>query len=418
MKTENNKLVKILLPILAVVLIAYFFYTKEDEKHFQWGESYRAPSAQPYGTLFIQKLLATYRSNTKFIINDKTPLSKILDTASIKGKTDYVFIGNNLYLDVADRKALLNFIAAGNDAFIASVNLPLDVIDSVFINECDKQIFLVKHDTLKVTFNFYNRALKSGKGYNYRYRYGKKDMPYYWNSLNPDIFCDSTKSITPLGYILPDKVNFFRLTHGKGNLYVHSNPLAFTNYFITKSDKAEYAASVFSHLGGQTIIWDEFSKSQFLEKNNAPQVSPITYVLQQESLRYAWWLMLISAMLYTLFTAKRKQRVIPVIEPKVNSSLEYVTMISALHFQNANHHDIARKKMRYFFYFIRAKYNMHIQSLTPAHLKRLSEKSKVTPDELTIIATEFDHIEQKSFYNEPRLIDLHNALEKFYQTCK
>jgi hypothetical protein len=418
LKTDSNKVIKILFAILAVALVVYFFYTNEDEKKFQWVENYRSPSSQPYGTLFIQKLLSTYRPNTKFIVNDKTPLSKFLDSASISVKTDYVFIGNELYLDSADTDALLTFIASGNDAFIASVNLPFNVIDPIYINECGRQIFLVKEDTLKVTFNFYNKALKSEKGYSYRYRFGKTDIPYFWNTLNPEIFCDSTKSITPLGYIAPDKVNFFRMPYGQGNLYVHSNPIAFTNYFLTKRDKAEYASSVFSHLNGKAIIWDEFSKSEFLQKNNAPDVSPITYVLQQESLRYAWWLMLLSAVLYTIFTAKRKQRVIPVIEPKANTSLEYVNMISALHFQNANHHDIARKKMKYFFYFIRAKYNMHIQSLTEIQVKRLSEKSKVQTETLRLIATEFDHIEQKSYYNEPRLIDLQNALETFYKNCK
>ncbi|HEY0655515.1 MAG TPA: hypothetical protein VGD65_20410 [Chryseosolibacter sp.] len=418
MKNDRNTVVKVLLGSLAILLLVYFTLGRNNEKRFQWSESYRSNSEQPYGTLFIQKLLSEYRPGQKLIINDKQPLHVFLDSAKFKKKTDYVFIGQGIYLDEEDVDALLNFISNGNDAFVASYNLPFDLVDPMFVSDCGKQIFLAMEDTLSANMNFYNRALAKPKGYKFVYRFGKKDQPYFWNSLNPEIFCDSTKSITPLGFIAPDKVNFFRLQYGKGNLYVHTNPLAFTNYFLTKQDKAEYASSVFSHLKADEIIWDEFSKSKFTPSNNAPEVSPIAYILEQESLRYAWWLILGAALLYTIFTAKRKQRIIPVLEEKANTSLEFVNLISALHFQNGNHHDIGRKKMKYFFYFIKSKYNMHLQALTEAALNRLAEKSKVGLDDLKTIAVEFNHIENQSYYNEHRLVDLHNALEKFYKTCK
>ena len=418
MKKDSTLIIKILFICLAVLLVLYFTFNKQSEKRYQWTETYKSTSDQPYGTLFIQKLLEGYRPGQQFTLNDKKPLRILLDSATIKPKTDYVFIGQDIFLDDADKNALLNFIFSGNDAFIATVNLPFDLIDSIFSSECDRRIFLVKNDTLAVNLNFYNATLKTENGFSYSYRFGKTDLPYFWNGLNPEIFCDSTRSITPLGYIHPDRVNFFRFSYGKGNLYIHSNPLVFTNYFLAKPDKAVYASSVFSHLQGESIIWDEFSKSEFTPKNNAPEISPISYILQHESMRYAWWLMLAAAILYTLFTAKRKQRIIPVLEEKANTSLEYVNMISSLHFQNGNHHDIAKKKMKYFLYFIRAKYGIHTQNLTEGHLKRLAEKSKVEPTDLQAIALEFNNVEKLSYYNEPRLVDLYNALEKFYKHCK
>jgi hypothetical protein len=417
-KNNRTLAIKILFVSLAVMLVVYFTFNRQDQKRYQWIESYKVDSNEPYGTRFIQKLLATYRPGQKFTLNDKAPLHKILDTTKIEVRTDYVLIGQNIYLDEPDKNALLDFIYSGNDAFIATVNLPFDVIDPLFVSECDRDIFLTNNDTLFATLNFYNENIKNEKGYTYSYRFGKNDLNYFWNSVHPDIFCDSTKSITPLAYIHPDKVNFFKLSYGKGHLYVHTNPLVFTNYFLTKVDKAEYASGIFSHLRGEAMIWDEFSKSQFIPKNNAPEISPITYILQEESLRYAWWLMLAGAILYILFTAKRKQRIIPVLEEKANTSLEFVNMISALHFQNGNHHDIARKKKKYFLYFIRARYGIHLQELTELHFRRLSEKSKVKQEVLDSIAHEFDHIEHQSYYHEPRLINLQVALETFYKQCK
>lgn len=416
---KNNLIVIILFSVLGVALLIYFILTKEDEKRYSWQESYKSISDQPYGTKFIKELLENYRPGEKFVYNDKVPLQKLLDSTSAQIPTDYVFIGPTLFLDHEDINALLNFIARGNDAFIASINLPLIVVDSIFVNECNQQIFLKNQELSKVTLNFYHDTLRTDKGYLYSYSQGSLPKPYFWNSLNPEIFCDSTKSVVPLGYMDPDQVNFLKLPYGNGNLYLHSNPLVFSNYFLTKPDKISYAEGVFSHLRGKTIIWDEFSKSEF-SGNNAPETNPLSYIMQHASLKYAWWMILIATILYTLFTAKRKQRAIPVLEEKVNTSLEFVKMVSTLHFENANHVDIARKKMKYFLYFVRSKYNIHTQTFTEAHINRLAEKSKVDIMEIRSIFSEFNQIEQfgNNSIAENRLVTLYNSIDNFYKNCK
>jgi hypothetical protein len=414
---KNKKLIIGLFIGLGILLVIYFT-ANQNSKRYQWNETYKTDSDQPYGTQFIQRLLAHYRPGQKFIFNDKTPLHKLLDTAKIKTKTDYVLIGQDIFLEEADKNALVDFISAGNDALISTVHLPLDIIDLVHVSECDQEVFLTDNELLTVNLNFFNTNLKANSGYTYRYRFGKSDQPYFWNTLNPDFFCDSIKFSAPLGYVQPDKINFFKFSFGKGNLYIHTNPIVFTNYFLTSSDKAEYASGVFSYLRGEAMIWDDFSKLSFMSKNNSPEMSPLSYILQQDSLRYAWWLMLASALAYTLFTAKRKQRVIPVLEEKTNTSLEFVKIISALHFQNGNHHNIARKKMKYFFYFVRDKYGLQTQNLSESYMKRLSEKSKVELHHLQLISHEFNHVERDTSYDSRKLVYLYEALDKFYKNCK
>jgi hypothetical protein len=418
-KKDSTLVVKILFILLAILLVTYFaINNKENKKRYQWTEGYKAKSDQPYGTQFIQKLLKGQRQGQSFTVNDRALLKEVLDTTKIKVKTDYIFIGRNIFLSEDDKTALLNFISTGNDAFIASVDLPFVLIYSIFASECSPEISLVKSDTISVTLNFYNLSLQTQEGYTYSYRVGVKDERYFWNTINPQIFCDSTKLTIPLGYINPDKVNFIRFSFGKGYLYFHTNPIVFTNYFLTRADQAQYAANVFSHLNGRAVIWDEFSKSQYAEQKNANEISPISYILQQQSLKYAWWLMIASAILYTLFAAKRKQRAIPVLEEKNNTSLEFINMISALHFQNANHLNMAKKKIKYFYYFIKAKYGLHTQALSEIQLARLAEKSKVNLTDLQSVFFELNLAEKNALYNENRLVDLHRALEKFYKNCK
>jgi hypothetical protein len=409
----------VLFAVLGVLLLLYFIFIADKAKKYQWNESYEAESDQPYGTLFIKKLLESYRPDSRLIFNDKKPLSHLLDSASVKRNTDYVFIGQDLFLDVKDKEALLSFIRNGNDAFISSLSYPQEIVKSIYASECDNEIYYQSNKEMTAALNFYHDTLRRDQDYSYCFRYGSEDAPYFWQSLDKSAFCDSTKSLVPLGYQEPDRVNFFTLPYGKGNLYVHTNPLVFTNYFITKADKLEYASAVFSHLKGKNIIWDEYSKVPFMQNENRYD-SPLYYILRQPSLKYAWWLFLISVILYVLFVAKRTQRIIPVLEPKSNTSLEYVQLISSLHFQNGNHLDMARKKMRYFLYFIRSKYGIHAQSFTSEQIEKLAEKSKVNLGDVKLIFEKYHLIDKYSYSNiEPnKLDDLYKAIETFYQNCK
>ncbi len=403
--------------VLGILLMLYFIFNAGDEKKYQWYESYRVDSDQPYGTLFIKRLLENYRPGGHFTFNDKKPLQSLL--ADTQRNTDYVFIGESIHLDYQDVDALLKFIHQGNDAFISSLELPTSILYRFYQNECGKDIYIQENNVKSVTLNFYHDTLSTQDGYTYAFRFGSEDVSYFWNSLTAEAFCDSTKTIVPLGYQSPNRVNFFKLTYGKGNLYIYTNPIVFTNYFLSKPDKAAYASSVFSHLKNKNIIWDEYSKIPFVGNNNAYN-SPLYFILSIPNLKYAWWMLLISILLYVLFVAKRTQRVIPVLEVKANTSLEFVKLISALHFQNSNHLDMARKKMKYFQYFIRSKYGIHAQTFTEEQIVRLAQKSKVNKSTVQVIFDQYAFIEHNAYYNtEPdRLINFYLAIENFYKHCK
>lgn len=414
---KQNRTIIILFAVLGVLLLLYFIFASDDKKHYQWYENYKAGSDQPYGTSFIKQMLQSYRDKKNFIYSSRKPLHEVLDSIGNQ-PTDYIFIGQSLHLNQKDAQALLDFIQKGNNAFIASLELPENIV-GIYVNECSADIALEERSVESVTLNFYHDTLHTANGYTYRYRFMSDDMKYYWNAFSNQLFCDSTKALVPLGYQDPNHVNFLRFPYGEGNIYLHSNPLVFSNYFLIKPDKAEYAASVFSHLDGKNILWDEYSKVSFTGNNN-PDISPLYFILSQPSLKYAWWMMLAAVILYVLFAAKRTQRVIPVLEAKVNTSLEFVKLVSALHYQNQNHLDIARKKMKYFQYFIRARYGIHTQMAQEIQVARLAEKSKVSITEIQSIYDQYNQIERNSQYNTAidKLVGLYNAIENFYKHCK
>lgn len=414
---ERRKGMIILIVVLAALLVLFFIFYG-DEKHYQWYEGYRANSPQPYGTMFMQQLLEHYRPGADFTLNKK-PISEALAKVAEPAKTDYIFIGQNIFLNDEGREALTTFIERGGDVFIASIRLPEEVLEDVYFPECDSAISMHANFQRSVNMNFIADTLRTTSGFDYAFRFMTEDVSYQWNYFSNGAFCDSAYAVAPLGFQDDGRVNFVRIAIGEGNLYLHANPLVFTNYFLVDRKKLNYVSGVFSYLDGRDIIWDEYSKLPFLGNSNAYN-SPLYYIMSQPALKYAWWLMLLTVLLYVVFAAKRKQRVIPVIEGKRNTSLEFVNVISQLHYKNGNHLDMAHKKMKYFLYFVRSRYGIHAEKYEETHIHRLAEKSRVPLDEVEVIFARYRLIEERFRNNieANRLVDLFDAIENFYKQCK
>jgi hypothetical protein len=415
---ENRVTIIVVCAVLVIAVLFYFNATSKLPK-YQWFENYRASSDQPYGLSILQQMLERHRPGKQFLVNDKKPLSHLLNEVRDPASTDYVFIGQSIFLDEAGTSALAKFIEAGGDVLIAAQEPPEQLLDAVYFKECDVSVEYKTNFIQDVKLNFYHEDLHTEEGVGYAYRLVTKDSPYSWDYFSGSIFCDSTRSVAALGYMDEDKVNFIKIAVGLGNLYIHSNPLVFTNYHLTDRRKVSYAGSVFAHLDGEDIIWDEFSKIPTYG-NNHEYDSPLYYILQQPSLKYAWWLLLLTVLLYAVFAAKRKQRPVAVMEPKSNTSLEFVNMIARLHYKNGNHLDMAHKKMRYFLYFVRSKYGIHAEKFSDEHIRRLSEKSRVKLSEVEVIFSRYSLIEDrfKTNIEANRLVDLYDSIDNFYKQSK
>jgi len=57
--------------------------------------------------------------------------------------------------------------------------------------------------------------------------------------------------------------------------------------------------------------------------------TPLKYILSQESLKWAYYILIVSIIVYIIFQGKRKQRVIPLIPPLKNTTLEFVRIIAS-----------------------------------------------------------------------------------------
>lgn len=406
--------------LFAAVIAVALFISSCGSGSFNWSETYYRDSKQPYGTYVISEMLDKYNSPSS-LKEVMGPLQKELDLSKITSPSNYVFIGENLYLGEQGTQSLLDFVRAGNQAFISTKELPTDLARELRSVGCSYNNLgtLIEgiYDTVAVA-NFYHPDIASNKGYHFRYVDQNVPGSHKWKYISIYNICDTARSVVHLGYIGKRLTNFIKVPYGKGNIYLHTTPIAFTNYYMISDRGLSYAGRVFANLGPGDIYWDEFSRLPAQEVNDKPRSTPLQYILAQPSLKWAWYLTLILTSIFILFRSKRKQRVIPVMAENENTSLEFVQTIGTLYFQQNDHKKLAQQKMKLFLQHIRNRYSIPTNQLTQETLKRISIKSQIPYSQVEDIFEQYSWIKEQPGISDENLIKFHLSIDNFYKNAK
>jgi hypothetical protein len=143
--------------------------------------------------------------------------------------------------------------------------------------------------------------------------------------------------------------------------------------------------------------------------------TPLRFILTTEPLRWAYYLTLLSILLFIVFEAKRKQRIIPVIKPFANTTLEFVGTIGNLYYQRGDHKNIAEKKIQFFFDQLHSTYFISSNHKDEDYGKLLSKKSGVPEKTVRELLNIVSYISEQEKISAPQLISLNELIEKFHQ---
>ena len=413
----------------AAVLLLLFVFFGNGGSRFDWSEHYEPKGKEPYGTFILYEVLSDYFPNNTFTEIKKSISEELLTDTLVKN--NYVFIGESMFLDSADLATLLLFVSEGNTAFISSKTIPVDLMDELNEEECNYSLwqdYNVLSDTT-ASFNFFHPQLKTKKDFKFTYLDENIRANYGWNYIDDTFICDDAYSMIPLGTV-NEKINFVKKEYGQGAFYLHTTPITFTNLYLHKKSGFTYANKVFSHLEEGNIYWDEHSREgegfgrAYNRRKRGGDSRSITsdeslkYILAQPSLAWAWYLSVSLGLLYLFFRAKRKQRIIPVLEQNENTSFEFISTIGQLYFLKNDHKKLCLQKMKLFLAYIRDRYNLNTTNLDDAFVTKLTAKSEVSPTIIKNIFTFYKNIESSSFTSEQSLIDFHQRMDAFYKNCK
>ena len=218
--------------------------------------------------------------------------------------------------------------------------------------------------------------------------------------------------------------NNAKINYGKGTVFLHTTPLVFANISLLDSSKLRYVSKTFSHLQDGVIYWDDKSRtsSDIVNKMNGknPRIdkdSPLKFILAQPALRWAWFLMLGLVAIYFILGAKRRQRIIPILEEKTNTSLQFIQTISLMYFRGREHVRICDMKVKQFQTFVRERYHLNTRVMDDEFIQTLAMKSNIADSDIRKITL----FEKRLAYNditEDAMIELHRLLANFYKKCK
>jgi hypothetical protein len=182
----------------------------------------------------------------------------------------------------------------------------------------------------------------------------QQGAPYYdTDSTKSRIRCDSLEALARNS--AGDTVAL-RLFIGEGELFLVSTPLMFTNYGMLDGGNASYAFRLLSYVNGMPLM------RLGIYNNDSRSTSSLRYVLSEPSLRWALYASLVAVILCMIFTAKRRQRIIPVVQPPANETLRFTQLIANLYCQRKDYKDMLRKKYLYFCAELKRKEGLDLQS--------------------------------------------------------
>src|SRR5690606_40060151 len=122
------------------------------------------------------------------------------------------------------------------------------------------------------------------------------------------------------------------------------------------------------------------------------------------SLRYAWYTLIIGLILYLIFYGKRRQRIVPIIEPVKNTTVEYVETVGNLYYQEKNHTQLLDKQIKYALHYIRTEYKILTQHLNDDFISKLQQKTMANEDDIKNFVHFINHFNTNYNYTQQDLI--------------
>jgi len=430
-----NKKSKVLLYLLGGLVTLLLVLEMITPQPINWTESYTTTDKIPFGAQVLYDQLDDLFEPHKVQAVEQDPISFLKENKK-ETNSNYIFINDYLSFDSAEVDDILDYVARGNKLFVSAKSVSGFLADSLKLKSNNSYTYY-KEDTVRVRLNntsFKNRSYVYTRGsmYSYFTNYDSTRTKVLGEVLpfNPfkgrlenvlgtsNTKRDSTKTTLQEKVIAAaleksknrkvPQVNFIEVKVGKGAIYYHLNPIAFTNYYMLQPGKENYIAESLSYLNDGPIYVDNYGKS-----GKRVITSPMRFVLSQDALRWAWYLMLTTIIVYFLFRAKREQRAIPVVKPLENSTVSFTRTIGNLHFQSNDYTGIIHKKINFFLERVRTTLYLDTTKLDEPFIKKLAVKAGKPLEETTTLVNNIKLLRHDGPHNEAQLKQLSARLEAF-----
>ncbi|GGG46620.1 hypothetical protein [Epilithonimonas arachidiradicis] len=347
-----SKTFKIYAVIFIIILIVMGMFEMNKKPVLDWRKNYNVEKKTPFGLyIFDQESTALFKGKL-----EKARISPYAYYQKKQYKKPHNILIIQKKLDDVSWEYIMNEVANGSDVMWFTNNTTAKLRDTLgfrFKTVSFEDNYYLQLTDKKLTDSWLLiDKLPDNQGFSYI----RSDIEILGKTLHKKNNNESSIS-----------ADFVKINFGKGHFYVHSEPLILTNYYLLKS-KNKYLESILSYLPDRQTVW-------FVETDTPLSMSPMRFILNNPPLRYAWYLLLLGLLIFVLFNAKRKQRIVPVIEPLKNTSLDFIRSIGNLYLQEGDFHEMMAKKAQYFLNRIRMDLLIDTQHLDEQFIIKLHLKT-------------------------------------------
>lgn len=392
---------------LTILLVLLFTNCKQTS----WSENYREKEKSPFGTYIIYNEAEKLFNGEEVIYLNQNFYDYLSDNQQTieSNSLNYICIkdqANKLTKEGVHQ--LLSFVYEGNTAFLSLNNFSHHLKEQLEIttNNLDKNVISISKQKEKKGTLF----LEDPSFNNQAFHFNRNIQRHYFITYN-----ENKTIVLGTSEIDEERVpNFLKIYHGKGAIYVHTNPIVFSNYYLLK-DKEKYAEGVLSYLPSSTTLWDpQIKASRYSKGNGKDNTSVFKFFLQHETLTWFLFVSLSGILLFMLFNARRKQRAIPIIKPLENTTVAFTKTISSLYLKEQDHKNLVEKKITYFLEKVRTKYLLNSSNLNDEFIKNLAAKSGNDIRKTKYLVNTIITLQKKTICTQEELFVLHNMIENFF----
>jgi hypothetical protein len=409
--SKRDKIYIFIFIAIALLYVAVEMFKPEPT---DWSESYSRSDKIPYGTFILSEELSEIFPDRQ-ITNLTLPPFQYLRNSEFDStrSRNWIFINDEITIDNNELSLLMGAVSRGDNLFISTSNPGAAISDTLgfevgfrtSFTMIDSLNFQASADSLRfgTTLNFTNPLLNQPDGWEFRER-----ASAYFSDVD-------TANTIMLGQNQNEDHNFIKVAHGRGDIYVHLFPRAFTNFYLRDDEHARYAFNALSYLPVRNVVWDEYYKS-----GRSTYTTPLGYVLSEPSLRHAWFVILAGICLFMVFKGRRLQRSIPEKKPPKNSTLEFARTIGSLYFEKGSHKEIALKKIKFFTDYCRRHLNISITEMD-AHDKPITviaERSGVPEPDVSDLMKSIRQVRQSTGISTEELKSITSKIDQFYKNSQ
>lgn len=399
----NSSLKKFGLALL-VLVTCIFMYEKGKPKPIYWHETYNNKDKNPYG-LYIFDQEVDQMMQGKTVTRFSSDLFSFLyqpDYDTLSTTNLVVVSGNQNDLDEYTATHLKTYVEKGNTAVIFNSEFTNSFLET-FGLQYSEAAYADDGTSSDGVLELTNPKLTTQKF--------RTKNPLYPRSF--EIWDSVKNNVQILGYRTINKtlkqVNLVRIKVGKGHLILGSSPLIFTNYYLLESNNHLYVEGVLSYLPTH----DNTYMYVLHAKDTVESTSLLRFIFAHPALKWAWYFLLLGLLVFTLFTAKRRQRIIPIIPPVNNTTVAFTKTVSNLYIQSKDYNDLIHKSIIYTLEKIRRIYTIETAVLDEKFVQQYQIKTNKSKTDILAFVNLVNELRQSNFLaTQEDLVRLHQVTKK------